>query len=89
MVAIFSEEESQAVSLLKQQGIHRIDIVNLLQGFNKTDVAYDSMLPDASKVVESRLDNLESKVDQILHEIRDLSKKVQLVADKLGPGEKS
>ena len=50
LVAIFSEQESHAVFLLKQQGINRIDVVNYIaHGASKDD---DEPLPQGDEMVE-------------------------------------
>jgi len=48
LVAIFSEQESQAVFLLKQQGINRLDVVNYLShgGGQREDEGGDGEQPD-------------------------------------------
>ena len=43
LVAIFSEQESQAVYLLKSQGVSRIDVVNYIShGISKIDDSGDA-----------------------------------------------
>ncbi len=96
LIAIFSEQESHAVYLLKQQGITRLDVVNYVVHSVSTNrsssASYSSGTVAPDQVVEfekSRLDNIESKVDQLLSELRELSEKVQKISDRLGPEEKS
>ena len=88
LVAIFSEQESHAAYLLKQQGITRLDVVNYVAHEISTNTSSSASIYSSS-TEKSRLDNIESKVDQLLSELRDLSEKVQKISDRLGPEEKS
>ena len=54
LVAIFSEQESQAVYLLKKQNIARIDVVNFVShGISRVQGAEDQEAPDAAAQEEA------------------------------------
>src|SRR5690554_2340415 len=54
LVAIFSEQESQAVYLLKKQNIARIDVVNFVShGISRVQGAEDQDAPDAASQEEA------------------------------------
>ena len=88
LVAIFSEDESHAAYLLKQQGINKLDVVTYVAHSISTNTSSSASIY-SSGTEKSRLDNIESKVDQLLSELRELSEKVQKLSDPPGPEEKS
>lgn len=88
LVAIFSEDESHVAHLLKQQGINKLDVVTYVAHSISINTSSSASIY-SSGTEKSRLENVESKVDQILTELRDLSEKVQQISDRLGPEEKS
>ncbi len=58
LVAIFSEQESQAVFLLKQQGISRLDVVNYLShgGSQREEESRDAEQPDTEAAPDAAAD---------------------------------
>ena len=73
LAAIFNEQESQAVALLKKQGVTRLDVVNYIShGISKVPGESEgqgmSSLPDeeggADAVTKSPLDNFASNLNQ-------------------------
>ncbi|ASA54724.1 ATP-dependent Clp protease ATP-binding subunit ClpA [Vibrio gazogenes] len=73
LVAIFSEQESQAAYLLKKHDISRLDIVNFIShGITKTSGASDESAPDSfgadsaeDTPSEERLENFASNLNQL------------------------
>ena len=64
--------------------VTRLDVVNYIAHSISINTSSHS-----SGAERSQLENIESKVDQLLGELRDLSEKVQQISDRLGPEEKS
>ena len=76
LVAIFSEQESHAVYLLKQQGIGRLDVVNFLShGASNTEPTKDSESSEADGVAETVAD---SALINYAVNLNDLAKKGRL-----------
>jgi len=56
LVAIFGEQDSHAVFLLKQQGISRLDVVNYVaHSLAKGDVSADDHIPSEEELAQSNL----------------------------------
>lgn len=72
LVAIFSEQESQAVFLLKQQSINRLDVVNYLShgaGGSREEDSRDAEQPDVEAVPDAVADTALSNYTINLNEM--------------------
>ena len=68
LVAIFSEQESQAVFFLKQQDIARIDVVNYItHGISKIAGEGESSEPATEQQEEGTLQRIESARSKVCH----------------------
>ncbi len=96
LVAIFSEQESQAVYFLKQQNIARIDVVNFIShGISKLTGQQDEIEPEtieeevasdgASSALENYATNLnklakEGKIDPLIGRDEELLRCIQILS---------
>lgn len=82
LVAIFSEQESQAVYLLKQQNIYRLDVVNFIShGISKVpnNKLDNDQQTDSEALQDSDADNMDSKSESPLENYAtNLNKQAQL-----------
>ena len=94
LVAIFTEQESQAVTFLKQQDINRIDVVNYLaihseetiesvdsQYSESTD--YDNLIREIEKFLRVHA-NLEQRVRTSEEQIEELKAEIGRLRQELG-----
>ena len=75
LVALFGEQESQAVYLLKQQEINRLDVVNYIShGISKVADEQESATPQAEETAESQnakpLENFASNLNELARQGR-------------------
>jgi ATP-dependent Clp protease ATP-binding subunit ClpA len=75
LVALFGEQESQAVYLLKQQEINRLDVVNYIShGISKVADEQESAAPQAEENAESQsakpLENFASNLNELARQGR-------------------
>ncbi|KAB2933139.1 MAG: ATP-dependent Clp protease ATP-binding subunit ClpA [Candidatus Contendobacter sp.] len=75
LVALFGEQESQAVYLLKQQEINRLDVVNYIShGISKAADEQESAAPQAEENAESQsakpLENFASNLNELARQGR-------------------
>lgn len=89
LVAIFSESDCEAVSLLKPQGINRIDISNQIALNQGLQDAMSESAVERSTPVESRLDKIEANLDQANKDLAALTDEVKRIASRLDPDQKT
>ena len=93
LVAIFSEQESEAVTFLKQQDINRIDVVNYLAHSEETiesvhsqyseSTDYDNLIREIDKFLRVHA-NLEQRVRTSEEQIEELKAEIGRLRQELG-----
>ena len=93
LVAIFSEQESEAVTFLKQQDINRIDVVNYLAHSEETiesvdsqyieSTDYDNLIREIEKFLRVHA-NLEQRVRTSEEQIEELKAEIGRLRQELG-----
>ncbi|MDW6004284.1 ATP-dependent Clp protease ATP-binding subunit ClpA [Vibrio mangrovi] len=79
LVAIFSEQESQAAYLLKKHDISRLDIVNYIShGITKTSGSGDESAPDSFGTDSSEETSSEERLENFASNLNQLAKNGQI-----------
>lgn len=83
LIALFSEQDSEAVSLLKQQGVSRIDIVKQMQLDNALEAELHGGTWPHFAQDAPQLDRIEALLGQTIKDLSTLTEEVKRIATKL------